>query len=138
VVTLVEQELNTNTAPLAAHFTDACSHYGAILESLDATLAREIAEKARAESALSKKAANAVGRDGPNRLERCEVFSKWRDRFGIAGFCPVSLGSSIAEELVGARVGHVGYVWFPGPVHGQAHLNQQRHVWFPGPAWGPG
>jgi hypothetical protein len=107
VVTLVEQELNTNTAPLAARFTDACAHYGAILESLDATLAREIAEKARAEAALSKKAANAVGRDGPDRLERCEVFGKWRARFGMAGFRPVSLGSSIAEELVGGRVGHV-------------------------------
>ncbi|OQU82196.1 hypothetical protein SORBI_3006G188900 [Sorghum bicolor] len=107
VVTLVEQELNTNTAPLAARFTDACAHYGAILESLDATLGRETsAEKARAaEAALWKKAANAVGRDGPDRLERCEVFGKWRARFGMAGFRPVSLGSGIAEQLVGARVG---------------------------------
>jgi len=108
VVTLVEQELNTNTAPLAARFTDACAHYGAILESLDATLGRETAEKARAaEAALWKKAANAVGRDGPDRLERCEVFGKWRARFGMAGFRPVSLGSGIAEQLVGARVGPV-------------------------------
>jgi len=108
VVTLVEQELNTNTAPLAARFTDACAHYGAILESLDATLGRETAEKARAaEAALAKKASNAVGRDGPDRLERCEVFGKWRARFGMAGFRPVSLGSGIAEQLVGARVGPV-------------------------------
>lgn len=107
VVTLVEQELNTNTAPLAARFTDACAHYGAILESLDATPGLEPAQKARAEAALTKKAANAVGRDGPDRLERCEVFGKWRARFGMAGFRPVSLGSSIAEQLVGARVGPV-------------------------------
>ncbi|PWZ44218.1 Scarecrow-like protein 8 [Zea mays] len=107
VVTLVEQELNTNTAPLAARFTDACAHYGAILESLDATLGRETAEKARAEAALSRKAANAVGRDGPDRLERCEVFGKWRARFGMAGFRPVSLGSSIAEQMVAPRVGPV-------------------------------
>lgn len=107
VVALVEQELNTNTAPLAARFTDACAHYGAILELLDATLGRESAEKARAEAALAKKAANAVGRDGPDRLERCEVFGKWRARFGMAGFRPVALGSGIAEQLVGARVGPV-------------------------------
>lgn len=107
VVTLVEQELNTNTALLAARFADAFAHYGAILESLDANLGLEITDKARAETALSKKAANAVGRDGPDRLERCEVFGKWRARFGMAGFRPVSLGSGIAEQLVGGRVGPV-------------------------------
>ncbi|PVH35750.1 hypothetical protein PAHAL_7G264100 [Panicum hallii] len=105
VVALVEQELSTNTAPLTARFTDACAHYGAILESLDATLGRESAEKkARAEAALAKKAANAVGREGPDRLERCEVFGKWRARFGMAGFRPVALGPSIADQ-VAARVG---------------------------------
>ncbi|RCV35070.1 hypothetical protein SEVIR_7G221400v4 [Setaria viridis] len=105
VVALVEQELNTNTAPLAARFTDACAHYGAILESLDATLGRESAEKkARAEAALARKAANAVGREGPDRLERCEVFGKWRARFGMAGFRPVALGPGIVDQ-VAARVG---------------------------------
>jgi len=105
VVALVEQELNTNTAPLAARFTDACAHYGAILESLDATLGRESAEKkARAEAAVARKAANAVGREGPDRLERCEVFGKWRARFGMAGFRPVALGPGIADQ-VAARVG---------------------------------
>ncbi|CAN6249845.1 unnamed protein product [Urochloa humidicola] len=105
VVALAEQELNTNTAPLAARFTDACAHYGAILESLDATLGRDSAEKkARAEAALARKAANAVGREGADRLERCEVFGKWRARFGMAGFRPVALGAGIADQ-VAARVG---------------------------------
>ncbi|CAN6240599.1 unnamed protein product [Urochloa humidicola] len=105
VVALVEQELNTNTAPLAARFTDACAHYGAILESLDATLGRDSAEKkARAEAALARKAANAVGREGADRLERCEVFGKWRARFGMAGFRPVALGAGIADQ-VAARAG---------------------------------
>ncbi|CAL5030446.1 unnamed protein product [Urochloa decumbens] len=105
VLALVEQELNTNTAPLAARFTDACAHYGAILESLDATLGRDSAEKkARAEAALARKAANAVGREGADRLERCEVFGKWRARFGMAGFRPVALGAGIADQ-VAARAG---------------------------------
>ncbi|CAN6276683.1 unnamed protein product [Urochloa humidicola] len=105
VVALVERELNTNTAPLAARFTDACAHYGAILESLDATLGRDSAEKkARAEAALARKAANAVGREGADRLERCEVFGKWRARFGMAGFRPVALGPGIADQ-VAARAG---------------------------------
>jgi len=106
VVALVEQELNTNTAPLAARFTDACAHYGAILESLDATLGRESSEKkARAEAALAKKAANAVGREGPDRLERCEVFGKWRARFGMAGLRPLAIGQGVADR-VKARLGH--------------------------------
>ncbi|EMS59722.1 hypothetical protein TRIUR3_33139 [Triticum urartu] len=38
VVTLVEQELNSNTAPLATRFSDAYLHYGAILDALDSTV----------------------------------------------------------------------------------------------------
>ncbi|KAG8082997.1 hypothetical protein GUJ93_ZPchr0014g46889 [Zizania palustris] len=100
VVTLVEQELNSNTAPLTTRFTDACTHYGAILESLDATIPRDSAERARAEAALAERAANAVGREGPDRLERCEVYGKWRARFGMAGFRPVALSPGIADQVL--------------------------------------
>ncbi|KAG0534673.1 hypothetical protein BDA96_04G299500 [Sorghum bicolor] len=99
VVTLVEQELNANTAPLAARFADACAHYGAVLESLDATLARDSAQRARGEAALANKAANAVAREGPDRVERCEVFGKWRARFGMAGLRPVAIGQGIADRV---------------------------------------
>ncbi|TVU28007.1 hypothetical protein EJB05_19513, partial [Eragrostis curvula] len=104
VVTLVEQELNTNTAPLASRFADACAHYGAVLESLDATLARDSAQRARAEAALANKAANAVAREGADRVERCEVFGKWRARFGMAGLRPLAIGQGIADR-VKARLG---------------------------------
>ncbi|RCV07786.1 hypothetical protein SETIT_1G273300v2 [Setaria italica] len=105
VVALVEQELNTNTAPLAARFADACAHYGAVLESLDATLARDSPQRARAEEALANKATNALAREGPDRMERCEVFGKWRARFGMAGLRPVAIGQGIADR-VKARLGH--------------------------------
>jgi hypothetical protein len=49
-------------------------------------------------------AANAVGRDGADRLERCEVFGKWRARFGMAGFRPLPLAAGIADQVV-SRVG---------------------------------
>ncbi|XP_066319203.1 scarecrow-like protein 8 [Miscanthus floridulus] len=99
VVTLVEQELNANTAPLAARFADACAHYGAVLESLDATLARDSAQRAQAETALANKAANAMAREGPDRVERCEVFGKWRARFGMAGLRPVAIGQGVADRV---------------------------------------
>ncbi|KAG2653060.1 scarecrow-like protein 8 [Panicum virgatum] len=105
VVALAEQELNTNTAPLAARFANACAHYGAVLESLDATLARDSAQRARAEAALAGKVANAVAREGPDRLERCEVFGKWRARFGMAGLRPLAIGQGVADR-VKARLGH--------------------------------
>ncbi|KAL5216134.1 hypothetical protein ABZP36_007535 [Zizania latifolia] len=100
VVTLVEQELNSNTAPLTTRFTDACAHYGAILESLDATIPRDSAQRARAEAALAERAANSVGGEGPDRLERCEVYGKWRARFGMAGFRAVALGPGIADQVL--------------------------------------
>ncbi|KAL5215051.1 hypothetical protein ABZP36_004203 [Zizania latifolia] len=100
VVALVEQELNSNTAPLTTRLSDACAHYGAILESLDATIPRDSAERAQAEAALAERAANAVGREGPDRLERCEVYGKWRARFGMAGFRPVALGPGIADQVL--------------------------------------
>ncbi|CAL4884696.1 unnamed protein product [Urochloa decumbens] len=105
VVALVEQDLSTNTAPLAARFADACAHYGAVLESLDATMPRASEQRARAEAALARKAANAVAREGPDRLERCEVFGKWRARFGMAGLRPVAIGQGVAHA-VRARLGH--------------------------------
>lgn len=101
VVTLVEQELGANTAPLAARFADACAHYGAVLQSLDATLGRDSAQRARAEAALASKAANAVAREGPDRVERCEVFGKWRARFGMAGLRPVAIGQGVADRVKG-------------------------------------
>ncbi|KAF8765347.1 hypothetical protein HU200_008506 [Digitaria exilis] len=104
MVTLVEQEVNTNTAPVAARFADACTHYGAVLESLDATMARDSEHRAMAEEALGNKAANAVAREGADRVERCEVFGKWRARFGMAGLRPVAIGQGIADR-VKARLG---------------------------------
>ncbi|CAO2047963.1 unnamed protein product [Urochloa humidicola] len=106
VVTLVEQELSTNTAPLASRFAAACAHYGAVLEALDATMPRGSEQRALAEAALATKAANAVAREGPDRLERCEVFGKWRARFAMAGLRPVPIAQGVADA-VRARLGHV-------------------------------
>lgn len=134
VVTLVEQELNSNTAPLATRFTDACAHYGAILESLDATAGRDSADRARAEEAVANKAANAVGREGADRLERCEVFGKWRARFGMAGFRPVALAAGIADQ-VKARVGNSQPGFAVKPENGVLRLGWMGRVITVASAW---
>ncbi|CAN6239590.1 unnamed protein product [Urochloa humidicola] len=113
VVALVEQDLSINTAPLPARLAAACAHYGAVLESLDATLPRAGDQRARAEAALACKAANAVAPEGPHRLERCEVFGKWRARFGMAGLRPLPMGQGVADA-VRARLGHANARSPPG------------------------
>lgn len=99
IVTLVEQEMNGNTAPFATRFAEACAHFGALLESLDATAVRESSERARVEACLARKAANSIAREGADRVERCEVYGKWRARMGMAGFNPVPLGSTVFEPV---------------------------------------
>ncbi|KAJ6844110.1 scarecrow-like protein 8 [Iris pallida] len=99
VVTVVEQEVNFNTAPFPARFTDACSYYGSLLDSLDALAGRDSADRARVEACLGRKVANAVAREGPDRLERPEVFGKWRARMGMAGLKPVEFGPAVVEPV---------------------------------------
>ncbi|KZV36470.1 scarecrow-like protein 8-like [Dorcoceras hygrometricum] len=86
VMTIVEQEMNTNTAPLVARVREACDHYGALLESLDATVSREDPRWLRIEQGLCLRMKNSVACEGRDRVERCEVFGKWRARLGMSGF----------------------------------------------------
>nr|XP_011470326.1 PREDICTED: scarecrow-like protein 8 [Fragaria vesca subsp. vesca] len=98
VVTLVEQELNTNTAPFMARVNECCAYYGALLESIEA-VAKDHPDRAKAEEALSRKLANSVACEGRDRVERCEVFGKWRARMGMAGFELRAMSQSVTESL---------------------------------------
>ncbi|XP_043696878.1 scarecrow-like protein 8 [Telopea speciosissima] len=99
VVTLVEQEMNANTAPFGARVAEASVYYGALFDSLDATMARDGAVRIRVEECLGRKAANTVACEGWERVERCEVFGKWRARMGMAGFEARSLSQQMSESL---------------------------------------
>ncbi|EPS73977.1 hypothetical protein M569_00779, partial [Genlisea aurea] len=101
VVTVVEQELNSNTAPLATRVRDSYEYYSALLESLDATIAGEVPDRALIDDGIGRKIANAVGCEGRERVERCEVFGKWRARMRMAGFQPLSVSPLAAESLRG-------------------------------------
>ena len=98
VVTLVEQELNTNTAPFMARMNECCTYYGALLDSIEA-VAKDYPDRAKAEEALSRKLANSVACEGRDRVERCEVFGKWRARMGMAGFELRAMSQSVTESL---------------------------------------
>lgn len=110
VVVLVEQELNTNTAPFMARVNETCAYYVALLELMDSTAARENRERVRAvEEALSRKLANSVACEGRDRVERCEVFGKWRSRMGMAGFELKPLSQNVKTLLSSRNRFHPGF-----------------------------
>ncbi|KAK3444795.1 hypothetical protein EUGRSUZ_A00769 [Eucalyptus grandis] len=98
VVTLLEQEMNGNTAPFPMRMEEALVYYGALLESIEYSQGDQW-ERARAEEGLSRKLGNLVACEGGDRVERCEVFGKWRDRMGMAGFELKPQVRHVAESL---------------------------------------
>ncbi|KAL0304300.1 UNVERIFIED_CONTAM: Scarecrow-like protein 8 [Sesamum radiatum] len=99
VMTVVEQEMNTNTAPLIPRVRETYEYYGALFDSLDATVSRESPERVRIQSGLGRKIGNSVACEGRDRVERCEVFGKWRARMSMAGFKPRAMSQPAAESL---------------------------------------
>ncbi|KAL2331552.1 hypothetical protein Fmac_019133 [Flemingia macrophylla] len=93
VTTLVEQESNTNTTPFLNRFIETLDYYLAIFESIDVTLARDSKERINVEQhCLARDIVNIIACEGKERVERHELFGKWKSRFTMAGFvqCPLS------------------------------------------------
>ena len=99
VVTVVEQEMNGNTAPFIARVAESCSYYGALFDSVESALGRENSGRVKVEGGLSRRMCNSVACEGRDRVERCEVFGKWRARMGMAGFKSKPLSQSVAESI---------------------------------------
>ncbi|KAF7827374.1 scarecrow-like transcription factor PAT1 [Senna tora] len=92
VVTLVEQECNTNTAPFLPRFMETLDYYAAMFESMDVTLPRDDKRRINVEQhCLARDVVNIVACEGVERVERHEVLGKWRSRFAMAGFTPYPL-----------------------------------------------
>lgn len=93
VVTLVEQESNTNTAAFLPRFVETLNYYLAMFESIDVTVPRDQKERINVEQhCLARDIVNVIACEGRERVERHELFGKWRSRFTMAGFrqCPLS------------------------------------------------
>ncbi|KAA8527041.1 hypothetical protein F0562_008730 [Nyssa sinensis] len=100
VVTLVEQESNTNTAPFYPRFLETLNYYMAIFESLDVTLPREHKERINVEQhCLARDIVNIIACEGVERVERHELLGKWRSRFVMAGFTPYPLSSLVNATI---------------------------------------
>ncbi|XP_057430005.1 scarecrow-like protein 21 [Lotus japonicus] len=100
VVTLVEQESNTNTSPFFQRFVETLSYYSAMYESIDVALPRDDKNRISAEQhCVARDIVNMIACEGAERVERHELFGKWRSRFSMAGFVPCPLSSSVTASV---------------------------------------
>ncbi|XP_071725840.1 chitin-inducible gibberellin-responsive protein 1-like [Rutidosis leptorrhynchoides] len=100
VVTLVEQESNTNTAAFFPRFVEVLDYYSAMFESLDATLARDRRDRINVEQhCLARDIVNIIACEGKERVERHELFGKWRSRLTMAGFKQYPLSSYVNSVI---------------------------------------
>lgn len=100
VVTLVEQESNTNTAAFLRRFTETLNYYLAMFESIDVTMPREQKERINVEQhCLARDIVNVIACEGKDRVERHELFSKWKSRFMMAGFRQCSLSNYVNSVI---------------------------------------
>ncbi|KAH6795877.1 hypothetical protein C2S51_036863 [Perilla frutescens var. frutescens] len=101
VVTIVEQESNTNTATFSQRFRETLDYYTAMFESIDAAaLVRDNKQRINAEEhCVAKDVVNMIACEGNERVERHELFGKWRLRLTMAGFSPIPLSSSVSAAV---------------------------------------
>ncbi|XP_060187886.1 scarecrow-like transcription factor PAT1 [Lycium barbarum] len=100
VVTLVEQESNTNTAAFFPRFLETLDYYTAMFESIDMTLPRGHKERINVEQhCLARDVVNIIACEGIERVERHELLGKWKSRFRMAGFSPYPLSSLVNATI---------------------------------------
>ncbi|KAL1217230.1 Scarecrow-like transcription factor PAT1 [Cardamine amara subsp. amara] len=100
VVTLVEQESNTNTAAFFPRFMETMNYYAAMFESIDVTLPRDHKQRINVEQhCLARDVVNIIACEGADRVERHELLGKWRSRFGMAGFTPYPLSPLVNSTI---------------------------------------
>ncbi|XP_004502571.1 scarecrow-like protein 1 [Cicer arietinum] len=100
IVTVIEQDVNTNTTPFLQRFVEAYNYYSAVFESLDVTLPRESQDRMNVErQCLARDIVNTVACEGEDRIERYEVAGKWRARITMAGFNSSPMSSNVSDEI---------------------------------------
>lgn len=100
VVTLVEQESNTNTSSFFQRFCETLDYYTAMFESIDAGRPRDDRQRISAEEhCVAKDVVNVIACEGTERVERHELFTKWRMRLGMAGFAQLQLSPSVGNSV---------------------------------------
>ncbi|KAL8137270.1 hypothetical protein V2J09_003271 [Rumex salicifolius] len=101
VVTLIEQESNTNTTPFFLRFMETLDYYTAVFESIDVARDRKDKQRINAEQhCLARDIVNMIACEGEQRVERHELLGKWKARLSMAGFSQCPVGSSVNEAIL--------------------------------------
>ncbi|KAB2635114.1 scarecrow-like protein 1 [Pyrus ussuriensis x Pyrus communis] len=90
LVTVVEQDMNTNTTPFLPRFVEAYNYYSAVFDSLMMNVERQC---------LARDIVNIVACEGEERIERYEVAGKWRARMTMAGFTSCPMSTSVTDSI---------------------------------------
>ncbi|XP_062210200.1 scarecrow-like protein 21 [Phragmites australis] len=100
VVTLVEQEANTNTAPFFLRYMETLDYYTAMFEAIDAACPRNDKKRISTEQhCVARDIVNLIACEGAERVERHEPFGKWRARLVMSGFRPYPLSSVVNSTI---------------------------------------
>ncbi|XP_054799253.1 scarecrow-like transcription factor PAT1 [Prosopis cineraria] len=96
VVTLVEQESETNHVPFFPRFVQTMNYYLPVFESIDDVMPRDNRYRINVEQhCLAREIVNLIACEGEDRVERHETLETWKSRFRMAGFSPYPLSSFI-------------------------------------------
>uniref|UniRef100_A0A2P2IPU8 Uncharacterized protein MANES_S025700 n=1 Tax=Rhizophora mucronata TaxID=61149 RepID=A0A2P2IPU8_RHIMU len=100
IVTLTEQESNTNTKPFFPRFIETLEYYISMFESIDVGRPRDDKQRISAEQhCVARDIVNMVACENAERVERHELLGKWRLRFTMAGFTQHPLTSLATVAL---------------------------------------
>ncbi|BFG27339.1 hypothetical protein CerSpe_136130 [Prunus speciosa] len=100
VMTLVEQESNTNTSPFFARFDEMVEYYTAMFESIDVARPRDDKQRISAEMhCVARDIVNMIACEGAERVERHELLGKWKSRLTMDGFTPYPLSPKVTEAI---------------------------------------
>lgn len=96
VVTLVEQENETNHVPFYPRFVQTFDYYLPVFESIDDVMPRDHRDRINVEQhCLAREIVNLIACEGEDRVERHETLETWKSRFRSVGFNPYPLSSFI-------------------------------------------
>ncbi|KAK1367666.1 DELLA protein [Heracleum sosnowskyi] len=95
IVTLVEQESSHNSPVFYDRFSQALDYYFAMFDSHESTgftKTYDTLDLRMSDVYLGRQICNVLSCEGPDRVERHETLSQWRERMCAAGFEPIHLG----------------------------------------------
>lgn len=100
VMTLIEQESNTNTSSFFSRFVESVDYYTAMFESIDAGCSKDDKQRISAEMhCVARDIVNMIACEEGERVERHELLGKWRSRLMMDGFTPCGFGHSGIGEI---------------------------------------